>query len=1182
MLLDESRFFERTPEPGAPSEIEQLRTLIYSDDLTGLYNRRFFRHCISEQKSQSDTTNFPFALLMLDIDHFKQINDTYGHAVGDAALIKVARMLKELLREKGWVFRYAGDEFVAIIRNCNEETAKAICSEILNQTTHTLRQHEAFPLESISLSIGLALYPNDSTLISELMEISDRALYASKRKGRNTFTTGREVYHLEKEKGEDWPIKVECQHFVGRQKEWDRLLNYIAECREGKGKLIFIQGEAGIGKSRLLTHFLRRQRFGDHHVLFGQCTEGTLIHSYAPVRDALKRGFEAKDTVTVNVFRELDAHYRSELISLVPQFDRFEKAPLTAAKTTDRYFLWEAILLLLQGLSRQLPTVMVLEDIHWGDEATLNLLHYLARNISQSRILLIATFREEEAMHSALPFILHTMTRENLFATIPLKPLNAEETGIMVEEIFRGYSVPMEVKQCIYEESEGIPFYVEELLKLLLEEGNIKRAHEELEFLKPEKFLLPYSIRSLIQRRISRLDDSCKRILGYSSIIGYEFSLPLLSKLIEENEGYLLDLLERLTKMQLIRESTDGGEELFEFTHNKIRDVIYEEMGIIKRRKFHQRVGELLESTHQHELELYTEELAHHFEQAGDVLKACNYSLQAGKKALQIHAYNDALMHFNRCFQYKDLHRDLIGSCPSKQLADLYTHKGLALEALGRWEETIRSFELLLTLKESDVLPQLEADAFNHLSRVFYKKDDFSKSITLGHQALEIARTLNYADGISQSCENLGKNYYRICEYDKALQWMRSGAQTAILHNMRAKFLNSEGIIHFEKSEYQNALQCFQAALEMFQNEEEKVGIIGCLVNIGLVRQSQGDLQEARKQVINAFALAQELGDPSCIANCSVNQAELEFKLANYEVGNRWNERAARIYNELDHSIGLTHYLENESWLHLIQGKLEPALEAVQKARQLASDKYLLRRQAELLFAEAGIDYFCGHFQDAFDRLDEISANEKVRDLFPEIELKRGFLYFALQDTDMARQFWSAPVASNAAAETLFWKKAAEGFLACWQNEAPSSISLQQELIALADQSQHAYLVTCARLLCCYQMQMLGQFQNALEMAEDARKRAEFFRQGLWLTRTQMKGLELKRLMEQEIPREHICDTLQTAQQQGQNEIVYRCYRLLSQLPQRSSELSQEWHTFWGGWQTRLPASHSSRFELPL
>ena len=131
MFINNPRSHDRTPEPGAPSEIEQLRTLLYTDDLTGLYNRRFFRHCVAEQKTQSDSANIPFALLIMDIDHFKQINDSLGHSVGDQVLVQVAGVLKEELRDRGWLFRYAGDEFVGLVRNGNEDYVRTLMQPAL-------------------------------------------------------------------------------------------------------------------------------------------------------------------------------------------------------------------------------------------------------------------------------------------------------------------------------------------------------------------------------------------------------------------------------------------------------------------------------------------------------------------------------------------------------------------------------------------------------------------------------------------------------------------------------------------------------------------------------------------------------------------------------------------------------------------------------------------------------------------------------------------------------------------------------------------------------------------------------------------------------------------------------------------------------------------------------------------
>src|SRR5205823_1175963 len=127
-----------------------------------------------------------------------------------------------------------------------------------------------------------------------------------------------------------------------------------------------------------------------------------------------------------------------------------------------------------------------------------------------------------------------------------------------------------------------------------------------------------------------------------------------------------------------------------------------------------------------------------------------------------------------------------------------------------------------------------------------------------------------------------------------------------------------------------------------------------------IIRHWLGDLREARQHIINAFALAQEIADPFCIASCSVNQAELEYKLANYEVSASLNETAGRIYNELNYDLGLTHYLENEAHLQTIQANLDAALEAIDKAERIAQDKNLRRRFLELKKDEAATHYFRG------------------------------------------------------------------------------------------------------------------------------------------------------------------------------------------------------------------------------
>ena len=1184
MFINNPRSHDRTPEPGAPSEIEQLRTLLYTDDLTGLYNRRFFRHCVAEQKAQSDHTNLPFALLIMDIDHFKQINDTQGHAVGDQVLIHVAAVLKEELRERGWLFRYAGDEFVGLVRNGNEDHVQMLCNRILQKISE-LAGNQNLSVPNLSISIGYAVYPNDTRSIGDLLEAADRALYASKHAGRNTSHSAHEIAQKQKEMMGNWPLPVQCASLIGRQHSWNLLQHHFLECRNGRGRLIFITGEAGIGKSRLIRHFIRRQRVSDYHILSGECTEATIVHSYGPIRDALKKGFEAKDPATVNVYKELSEAHRQVLLELVPQFDRFEKKPLVITKSTDRYFLLESIFLLLQGLSRQLPTVLILEDIHWGDEATLSLLQFIAKNIHKEKLLVVVTLREEEAVHSAIPSILQSMSRENLYDRVELKPLSLDETSLMLKEIFRGYPVSSSLQQWLYSESEGIPFYVEELLKLLIDENYLQRSEEEIRLTTPDKFILPYSIRALIQRRIQRLDDPSRKILALASIIGKEFDLKTLTRLTGDNEGQLLDILENLTKLQLIHEESEGGAERFTFHHNKIRDVIYDETGNIRRKKYHRNVGEILEELHADEIQLYAEDLAYHFEKAEEPAKAGYYSLVAGKKALQIHAYLDAYNHFHRCFQYTKREQDISNIFELPQLIDLYTHQALALEALGRWDEAVQTYELLFALAKDSQDATVQVDGWNHLSRIFYKRENFLKALSLAELALKESERLMYRQGACVSHQSMGRIYWRTSQYDKALQHI--DAALSLIEpqeepERKSKLLNSKGIVLLERSQYKEALSIFQEALLISQKDEHSLGMIESLVNMSLIEHLLGKLHDARQRLIRAYALAQELADPVSIAACSVNQAELEFKLSNYELGKRLNEKAGKIYEEIDHIQGTTYFLENEAHLSMVKGELTTGLNIIRKAGKLSSDKALRKRRIELLKTETNLCYLMGSYVDGLSSLNEMI--EKCREIHDEVseadaQYRKGLYFMQLNDLERALTFWQLLMTlpeDRMSAELCFFKTTIRAFHACRQRKETEMHELQKDMKRIADATDYAYLMIGTPFLCVHQMEILDRFTEAFRFAEDAEKQALYYNQDVWLPRIRIKMYELQKTLKRSPQIPKVYDLLALARSQNQNHIVHRCYQLLWEIDPQFERNQKDWRKHWEVWQNQIPQEYKS------
>ncbi|WP_407307694.1 EAL domain-containing protein [Desulfosporosinus sp. SB140] len=164
---------------------EQIQRLAYFDDLTGLPNRTLLMESANETINHARDNNEPLTLIFLDLDHFKNVNDTLGHRVGDKLLARVAERLKSSLRVQDTVFRLGGDEFIILVRDTASEGAANIAEKLLNEYTKpfNIEGHEL----TITPSIGIAVYPKDGQDLDTLYKCADIAMYFTKQGGRNSY-----------------------------------------------------------------------------------------------------------------------------------------------------------------------------------------------------------------------------------------------------------------------------------------------------------------------------------------------------------------------------------------------------------------------------------------------------------------------------------------------------------------------------------------------------------------------------------------------------------------------------------------------------------------------------------------------------------------------------------------------------------------------------------------------------------------------------------------------------------------------------------------------------------------------------------------------------------------------------------------------------------------------------------
>lgn len=162
-----------------------LEKLASYDELTGIYNRRKGISLLEDQIDRSKYDKMPFSVVMMDIDRFKKVNDTYGHGYGDEILKVISQILKNNLRDQDTVFRHGGDEFIYFLPKLGREEALLVSERIRRSVLEKFENHEKKICRDLSASFGIAMFPDDSDTVDKLINRADDAMYKVKTSGRN-------------------------------------------------------------------------------------------------------------------------------------------------------------------------------------------------------------------------------------------------------------------------------------------------------------------------------------------------------------------------------------------------------------------------------------------------------------------------------------------------------------------------------------------------------------------------------------------------------------------------------------------------------------------------------------------------------------------------------------------------------------------------------------------------------------------------------------------------------------------------------------------------------------------------------------------------------------------------------------------------------------------------------------
>jgi len=475
--------------------------------------------------------------------------------------------------------------------------------------------------------------------------------------------------------------------FVGRNAELDALKAALDRAVAGRGSSRTIAGEAGVGKSRLVRELSTYARLRSIPVLTGGCDAADGAPPYLPFVEALAGVAGELEPGALGAQLPILAQLLPNLPSQVD--------PIRGG--ADRYEVFRAVVSLIRLLAAPRGLVLVLEDLHWADKPSLLLLEYLAAHISDVNVLILSTYRDDEIMRShPLAASLTKLRREREHERITLKRLGPSAAHALITAL-----APLSESsaEAIFEQTEGHPLFIEEVLKHLVEEGLIAEGPtNELSAHALAELGVPEGIRDVIGKRLSKLSEPCNKMLTRASALSNAIPWPLLAAICGEDEDTLLDLLDEALAAQVVRERRDDRDGAYEFTHALIRQALYEELSVPRRARLHARIGEAIELLHAGDIEPYLSELAHHFFQAsaGDARdKAIDYAKRAGGRSMKRMAFEDAARHYERALSAVEDREDAVGL---KTRAELHRLHGGALSVFCAWGEARDEFARGLSL----------------------------------------------------------------------------------------------------------------------------------------------------------------------------------------------------------------------------------------------------------------------------------------------------------------------------------------------------------------------------------------------------------------------------------------------------------------------------------------------------
>lgn len=459
----------------------------------------------------------------------------------------------------------------------------------------------------------------------------------------------------------------------------EELRRAIRATHAGRGSLILVSGEPGIGKTRLAEEIAAAA--DGVRVLWGRCHEIEGRPPFWPWVQVLRAHAREIDARQLAASLEPEAMPLAQLVpELRPHLDRAAAAPLALDSDVARFRLFQSMTDLLRRIAAERPLLLILDDLHWADMPSLRLLEFLSHELGEAPIAVVGAYREIEVRRS--PELDDVVSRLGRRATmIPLAGLTVDEVAQFVAAA-SGEEVPAEVAGRLQRETDGNPFFLDEIVRLAREgRGELTDG--------VAGGLISQGVRGAIQQRLAPLDEGARNVLRVAAVAGREFDLPLLEAALETPRARLIESLAPAIALEIVQPIA-GRVGRYRFSHALVNETLREGLPAHQRALLHQRCGDILEHRHGAALDAVLAEIAHHYFEAavhGDSGRALDYAERAGRQALDLLAYEEAAEQFRRALHLTDTG----GEADPRRRCEILLHLGEAQNRAGQGNESVQA-----------------------------------------------------------------------------------------------------------------------------------------------------------------------------------------------------------------------------------------------------------------------------------------------------------------------------------------------------------------------------------------------------------------------------------------------------------------------------------------------------------